>query len=799
MITRPRRGRAPPGRRDPGGDAKDQRSGVNARQTALATTVAKTVSARPRIGVKSGPGSPTARSSGVTNVLQERAPYATRPGGCHRALARTDGAPETAGVTRPREPGLFLNRDLSLLEYNARVLDQARDPRMPLLERLRAHVHVAENLDEFFEIRVAGLRQRAAQGLDADGPDGLGPRAALAAIGARAHALVEEQYRLLSLSLLQELEAHAIRIRRHGTWTPAERDWAGRYFAAQVAPLLTPIRLDPAHPFPRLHNRRLSFLVALRGQDAFGQRHDHAVATVQMPRGLPSLVQLPPSVAGAPHDFVLLSSFIHAFGEQELFGMEVTGCYPFRVTRNSDVQLDEVGPENLRQAVEEELLRRDTGEPVRLELVADCPDDLATLLLDEVGLTEADVYRVGGPVDLRRLEAIYQAVDRPELKHPPITPGVPAALRRGHDPFAAIRAEGELLLHHPFQSTQPVVDLLQQAAMDPRVRSIKQTLYRAAPDSPVVDALVLAAEAGKPVTVVVEVRARGSLDQNAQVAARLEEHGAQVLLGAIGRKAHAKLLLIERQDEDGQTRRYLHVGTGNYHPADPTQPWTDASLFTCDAAIGEDAEALFGRMAGAAEAPRPRALLTAPGDLRDRLVALVERAADAARAGAPARVALKTNALTDPAVIEALCRAAQAGARVDVVVRGMCALRPGLPGLSERVRVRSVLGRFHEHSRAIHVRAGDEETTLLTSADLTPRNLDRRVEVAVPVRSAALRARLEAELLATYLDAPGGWELLPDGTWRLVDAPEGPGAQERLLGRHHPDEPRPAAPPAAAA
>lgn len=686
-------------------------------------------------------------------------------------------------MTGLRDPGLYLNRDLSLLEYNARLLELARDPRRPLLERLRLHVVLATNLDELFEIRVAGLRQRAARGMPADGPDGIPPARALAQLSARAHELVEAQYQLVAFSLMPELEHNHIRVRRHTVWNEAEREWAQRFFAAELAPLLTPVRLDPAHPFPRIHNRRLSFVVTLRGQDAYGQEHEQAIATVQMPRSAPSVVQLPRAVAGAPHDFVLLSSFIAAFGEAELFGgMEVTGCYPFRITRNSDLQLDEVGPEELRAAVEEELLHRDTGDAVRLELVSDCPEELAELLLRKVGLEAGDLYRLNGPIDLRRLEAVYQGCDRPDLKFPSHLATTPAGLRRGADVFAALDA-GDQLLHHPFQATQPVTDLLRQAATDPDVTAIRQTLYRASSDSPMVDALIEAALLGKDVTVVVELRARWSEDQNLHAAARLSKHGVRVVHGAV--KAHAKLLLITRRHgaaSGDSLRRYAHLGTGNYHP-DPLQPYTDLSTLTRDDEVGVDLEALFDELAGDGP-PRPRRLVwTAPKDLLGRLLSLFDRAAAAARSGAPARIALKTNALTEPDIIEALYRASCAGVEVDVVVRGMCALRPGVPGVSERIRVRSVLGRFHEHSRLIHVRAGDEVTTLGTSADLAPRNLRRRVEVAWPLPP-ALGERAVEELITSYLaDAAAAWALGPDGRWSRIEDGVGPAAQERLHGQ----------------
>jgi polyphosphate kinase len=682
-------------------------------------------------------------------------------------------------VTSLQDPGLYLNRDLSLLEFNARVLEQARDPARPLLERLRAQVILSTNLDEFFEIRVAGLMQRAAQGLGRDGADALTPAQALEQISARAHALVAAQYQVLSCSLLPELEAWGIRMRNRHQWSDAERAWARHYFVHEVAPLLTPIRLDPAHPFPRVQNRRLSYLVTLRGQDWFGRQHERAVAIVQLPRALPSIVHVPPHVSGKPWDFVLLSSLISGFGEELFEGMELTGTWPFRVTRNSELQLDEVGPEGLRQAVEEELPQRDTGDPVRLEISIECPEDLSALLLGKLGLSGRDLYRVSGPIDLRRLEAIYQKVDRPDLKWAPLESHTPPALRRGADLFAALRARGALLLHHPFEAFAPVVGLVQLAAVDPQVVAIKQTLYRALPDSPIVEALAQAAHAGKQVTAVVELRARFSEDQNLHVARRLEAAGARVVYGAVRHKAHAKLLLVVRAegsapgDAAAPLRRYVHVGTGNYHH-DPLQPTTDLSLLTCDPAVAADVEALFDELAGTPPAAAPRAVWAGPYDLRERLVALVGRATAAAARGEPARVAAKVNALSDPVVIEALYRASQAGVQIDLVVRGMCSLRPGVPGVSETIRVRSVLGRFLEHSRCVVVRAGAEEVVLVGSADLASRNLLRRVEACVEVVDPALRARVIDEAVGVYLaDTAHAWELQADGTYRRCGPADG--------------------------
>lgn len=695
-------------------------------------------------------------------------------------------------MTTLQEPRLYLNRDLSLLEFNWRVLEQARDPSRPLLERLRAQVILSTNLDEFFEIRVAGLLQRARLHMAKDGPDALDPETALAEISTRAHALVEAQYQLVACSLLPELESWGIRIRRHQTWTAAEREWARHYFHHEVAPLLTPVRLDPAHPFPRVHNRRLSYLVTLRGHDWFGRRHERAVAIVQLPRALPSIVHLPAHISGHPWDFVLLSSFISGFGDEVFEGMELTGIYPFRVTRNSELQLDEVGPENLRQAVEEELPQRETGDPVRLEITRECPDDLTALLLREIGLSERDLYRVNGTIDLRRFDAIYQKVDRPDLKFPPLVPHVPPPLRRGADLFAAIRAQGTVLLHHPFESFAPVVGLVQQAATDPDVVAIQQTLYRATPDSAVVDALAQAAQSGKRVTAVVELRARFSEDQNLHVARRLERAGARVAYGAPGHKAHAKMLLVARREGDA-VRRYAHVGTGNYHQ-DPLQPTTDWSVLTAEAPVCADVEGLFGELTGEPPATAPRALWAGPYDLRQRFVALIDRAAAAARAGAPARIAAKVNALSDPAIIEALYRASQAGVPIDLVVRGMCCLRPGVAGVSETIRVRSVLGRFLEHSRCVFVRAGDEEVALLGSADWAPRNLLRRVEACVAIEDRALRARVVEEAIEAYLsDTQLSWELLADGTYRRCAVTGGGpprGAQDGLLEELGPPEPR---------
>jgi polyphosphate kinase len=687
-------------------------------------------------------------------------------------------AAETA-VTAAREIEPYINRELSELAFNRRVLAQAENPNTPLLERLRFLAISSMNLDEFFEVRFARLQQQLATGTLARGPDSRTPQDVLNLIAPETRALVDSQYRVLNEVLLPALEKENIRFVRRTEWTPEQVAWVRDYFERELLPVLSPLGLDPAHPFPRILNKSLNFIISLKGRDAFGRAGN--VAIVQAPRALPRLIKLPPECAGGPHDFVFLSSIIHTHVNDLFPGMEITGCYQFRVTRNSELFVDEEEVEDLLHALEGELRTRSYGDAVRLEVADNCPAAMADYLLKKFEMVPEDLYQVNGPVNLSRLLALYELVDRPELKYPLFTPGLPVVLRQSKDIFEAIRTR-DLLLHHPFESFAPVVDFVHQAASDPKVLAIKQTLYRTGPDSLLVEALLEAARAGKEVTVVVELRARFDEEANIKLSTLLQEAGAHVVYGVVGYKTHAKMGLVVRREKN-RLKHYVHLGTGNYHDRN-TRFYTDFGLLTCDDAIGEDVHRLFLQLTSLGKLARLKRLLQAPFSLHKELMVKIEREAEHARAGRPARIVAKMNALTEPQIIQALYSASQAGVRIDLIVRGSCCLRPGVPGLSENITVRSIIGRFLEHSRVYRFHNDGKDELWLASADWMERNFFRRVEVAFPVMTPFLRERIVKEALDAYLtDTVQAWALQPDGNYLHVD-PNGdaaPAAQDFLL------------------
>jgi len=671
---------------------------------------------------------------------------------------------EPAALVPAYQPELYINRELSLLAFNRRVLEQARDPATPLLERLKFLCISSTNLDEFFEIRVARLQQQVASGSVQAGPDNRTPQEVLRHVGEEAHQLVEEQYRVLNEELIPALERSHIRFLRRTEWNASQVAWVSHYFQHELLPVLSPLGLDPAHPFPRILNKSLNFIVSLKGRDAFGRRG--GVAIVQAPRALPRLIQLPPECTDGPHDFVFLSSIIHTHVEDLFPGMDVAGCYQFRVTRNSELFVDDEEVDDLLQAVEGELPSRRYGDAVRLEVADNCSAEMASYLLNKFELTHDDLYQVNGPVNLIRLLALHDLLDRPELKYPTFAPGVPMAVRRNSNLFDAIR-QGDILLHHPFQSFAPVVDFVRQAAADPQVLAIKQTLYRAGNDSALVDALVEAARAGKEVMVVVELRARFDEEANINLAETLQEAGAHVVYGIVGHKTHAKMALVVRR-ERGRLKYYAHLGTGNYHDR-TARLYTDFGLLTCDDAIGEDVHKLFLQLTSLGRVSKLKKLIQSPFSLHKDLLAKIEREAAHARAGRPARIVAKMNALVEPQIIEALYAASRTGVKIDLIVRGICSLRPGVPGVSENIRVRSIVGRFLEHTRAYGFLNDGNEEIWLASADWMDRNFYRRVEVAFPIDDASLQSRVVEEALELYLiDNAQAWELCADGSYIRV-------------------------------
>lgn len=660
-----------------------------------------------------------------------------------------------------KSPQFYINRELSFLEFNQRVLEQCKDESLPVLERVRFLGISCSNLDEFFEIRVSSLQQRMELGsLDA-GPDALGLQEQLDAIHARAVRLVDEQYALLNNVLTPAMEAAGIRFVNPDNWSAQQARWLEEHFDKEVEPVLTPLALDPARPFPRIQNKSLNFIVQVKGKDAYGR--NTTLAILQAPRSLPRIIRVP-SDSGR-RDLVYLSTIVEAFVAKLFVGMEALGCYQFRVTRNSDLFVDEEEVDDLLRAVEGELAQRRYGEAVRLETAHDCPVDLKQFLLNHFALTPNDLYQVDGPVNLNRLMAIYDLVDRPDLKYPAFTAGIPKRLQGVGDLFAIVRQK-DILLHHPYQSFAPVTDFVRQAAADPDVLAIKQTLYRTGADSQIVDALVEAAQGGKDVTVIIELRARFDEAANIELATRLQEAGAHVMYGVVGYKTHAKLIMVVRR-EDGHLRRYCHVGTGNYH-LKTARAYTDYGLFTCDEAIGEDLHELFLQLTSLTQVPRLRKILQSPFALHSALLQKIARETEHARHGRKARIIAKMNSLIEPQVIHALYEASSAGVSIDLIVRGICAVRPGIPLVSENIRVRSIIGRFLEHSRVYYFLNGGEEELYCASADWMERNFFRRVEVAFPVERRKHRERILADLRIYLEDNTQAWELRADGTYVRV-------------------------------
>jgi polyphosphate kinase len=684
----------------------------------------------------------------------------------------------TAPTAAPTERRL-LNRELGVLEFNRRVLAQAADRRVPLLERLRFLCIFSSNLDEFFEIRVAGLKEQIKMGVPGAGPDGLSARETFARVTEVAHALVQRQYELLQGVVLPGLAREGIRFMRRAELTEAQRAWIRDYFFREMLPVLTPIGLDPAHPFPRVFNKSLNFAVELEGRDAFGR--DSRAAIVQAPRILPRVIHLPAELSpGGTTSFVFLTSILHEHVGELFAGRTVIGCHQFRVTRNSDLFVEEEDVKDLRTALQGELPQRHFGDAVRLEVAHDCPPHLVDFLLRQFELRREDLYQVNGPVNLVRLMDVPNWLDRPDLLYRPFRPGLPKTLAKGRDVFAAIR-ERDVLLHHPFQSFSPVIEFVEQAAADPAVVAIKQTVYRTGTESVLMEALIRAAKNGKEVTAVVELKARFDEEANINWAARLEAVGAHVLYGVVGHKTHAKALLVVRREE-GRLRRYAHLATGNYHPR-TARLYTDFGLFTADADITADVADVFVQLTSLGKAGKLRRLWQAPFTLHKQVIDAVGRETRLAKAGRPAKIIAKMNALLEPKVIEALYAASQAGVEIELIVRGVCALRPGIPGLSENIRVRSIVGRFLEHSRVFYFHADGAAEIYLASADWMERNFFRRVELAFPVLDAKLRQRVMREGLRPYLtDNAQAWLMGPDGSYtRRAARGRARRAQEELL------------------
>ena len=684
-------------------------------------------------------------------------------------------APATTSPVITSDIGFFINRELSWLDFDERVLEEARDPSNPLLEQVRFLAISASNLDEFFEVRVAGLQAQLYDNLEPQDtpPDGLGPLAQVMEISRLAHEFVARQYETWRAELRPELVKHGILVCEPEDLSEAQVAHLDDYFDGQVYPVLTPLAIDPAHPFPHLHNQSLNLILRI---ETLGQQDSprQLYAVLQVPSVLNRLVPLP-GVGDGKHRFILLESVIAPRLDALFGGFKVAACAAFRVTRNSDLTIQETEVKSsLLSTIQETLRMRKWGAAVRLEIDERADEGfLAQLqMASALDLDERDVYKVPGPVDLTVVSALWKIEGYRELKEPPYEPQMPAVLANNADMFAAIR-EGDLLVHHPYESFESVIQFIEQAAEDPYVLAIKQTLYRTAEANPIINALARAAEKGKQVTVLVELQARLDEENNIVKARALQKAGVHVVYGMVGLKTHCKACLVVRHDKDG-IRRYVHFGTGNYNPT-TARIYTDLSFFTCRPDFGEDASALFNLLTGYSQGQGWKKLTIAPMNLLDRLVGLIDRERKNAEAGKPARIIAKMNSLVDPHAIVALVAAGRAGVQVDLIVRGICCLKPGIPGLTDNIRVISIVDKFLEHSRISYFQNDESPEVYLSSADWMPRNFRRRVEVLFPVEDPRLRSRIVDGILGlSLIDNVKARELQPDGTYRRV-APPAPG------------------------
>jgi polyphosphate kinase len=675
-------------------------------------------------------------------------------------------------------PGVkLLGREQAILEFNRRVLAQAQREDVPLLERLRYICIVSSNLDEFFEVRYADV-------IEASRTPGTGINAAyITEVSRESHSLVEEQYRIFNDVVTPQLHDSGILILNHADRNANQREWVADFFRRQVRPLLVPIGLDPAHPFPQVANKTLNFIVRLGGMDAFGRDND--IAIVRIPRVLPRVIALPVSLMPeGQQGFVLLSSVIRAHLDELFPGREIKAFSQFRLTRDSDIEVDEDDVTDLRQALRSKMSTRQFGQSVRLEVVRSCPADLSDFLLEQFSLSRQALFMVNGPVNLVRLTQLIDQADADDLRFAPYEPAWPAELPQ-QDLFEHLRHH-DCLLHHPFQSFDVVVQFLREAVYDPNVLAIKQTIYRTGSESVLMELLLEAVRRGKEVLAVVELKARFDEEANINWAERLEALGAQVVYGIVGLKTHAKMMLVTRR-EGARLRRYAHLSTGNYNPK-TSRLYTDVGFLTSQPDMTADVDRVFQQLSSLTQMKSTRLLQLAPFSLQDQMLRLIDRCADAARAGWQARIVVKCNALTDEPLVNALIAAGQAGADIDLIIRGACILPPGLEGVTDCIRVRSVVGRMLEHTRVLYFRWGDddyEEALYLSSADWMNRNMTRRIEAAWPVRDPVLRQRVIDECLVPYLlDGRDAWRQLSDGRYERINEPGGHSAQRALMARH---------------
>ena len=677
-------------------------------------------------------------------------------------------------------------REISQLQFNLRVVMQGADKKNPVLERLRFLCIASRNLDEFFEVRVAALRQLVKYNTEAKNGEGLTATEILADISRQAHTVVKLQYRLLQKSVLTALRARDIYFLRRHEWSKAQRQWVRQYFRRNILPILSPLGLDSRHPFPRVQNKSLNFMVELSGKDAYGRDTEYAV--VPAPRSLPRIVRLPDEVCDKRDSYVFLSSIIHDNLEDLFPGLKIKGCHQFRVTMDSNLFYDEEEVKSLRDVLAGMLPERQYGEAVRLEVVDDCPRGIIQFLREQYHLDADSIYEVNGPVNLYRLMTFPELIDRPDLRYPPYRPKTPKVFK--NLPTKAclfdLLDQQDILLHHPFNSFKWTIRFLREAAADHKVVAIKQTIYRTGLDSELTNILESAARSGKEVTVIIELSARFDEEANIQLAQRLELAGAQVLYGVVGHKTHAKMMLVVRRSENG-LRRYAHLGTGNYHPV-TTRLYTDYALLTSNQDLCEDVHKIFLQIASLGRAPKLSLMYQSPLTLGQGVITKIQAVAERARKGEKAIINAKMNALTEYEIVDALYAASQAGATIDLLVRGECRLRPGVKGLSDNIRVHSIVGRFLEHTRVFYFRTGEDEEMYLSSADWMTRNIHHRVETMFPVLNEEMHKRIIRETFEIYFkDNSQSWQLEPDGSYTKIAIGRGHkrfAAQEVLMARH---------------
>lgn len=680
-------------------------------------------------------------------------------------------------------PEYYINREFSAIAFNQRVLALANDERVPLLERMRFLSICSSNLDEFFEIRVAGLKEKIAMSSGKLTIDGLRPEEAFSYISQKTHALIDQIYTTFNKQLLPALHKESIHFLELHEWTDDIHLWAKHYFKHEIQPVISPIALDLAHPLPQLINKSLNFIISLSGKDAFDRNINYAV--VHAPRSIPRVIHLPSELCGDAHYFVYLSSIITTHVNSLFPGMEISGCYSFRLTRNSDLFLREEEIDDLAKAVQREIFSRHYGHVVRLEIDKDCPEKIVDFLLQKYHLRHEDTYYCDGPVNIQRYLSAINNLDRPDLNYPPFTAQYPKLPKSGRNLFDVLD-EQDILLHHPYQSFEVVIDFVRQAAADPNVLAINQTLYRTHSESVMVDALVDAAHSGKEVTAVIELRARFDEESNLKLANRLHAAGVLVLYGVVGYKTHAKMTLVVRRSH-GKLKRYVHLSTGNYHEQ-TAKRYTDLGLLTGEPTIAGDTQIIFQQLTGLGKVVKLKALSHSPFTLQKTLMQYIEQCCEAAITGIDTEILLKVNGLTDKNIIQALYKASQAGVKINLLVRGVCCLKPGLPGVSENIRVLSFIGRFLEHHRVFYFRINGEEYYFCASADLMERNLYHRIEIMFPILDEQCKKRIKQEIIKNYLkDTSNTWEMQSDGSYKSYTQGNN-SAQEKLIKLYQDEE-----------